>query len=98
MENIIPQYQTDTIVPYELFSYDKRLRKPIRARLLGILETDTVIRAVSQKTPESRQILRSGNDEDVPYPSQHQYRYRIVDHRLVIDWEQLLAHSLGNWI
>src|SRR5262249_11636337 len=48
------------------------------------------------ETLESRQVLGSRDDQDLPHPAQHQGRERVVDHRLVIDGKQLLADRAGD--
>ena len=37
-------------------------------------------------------------NEDIPYPSEHEHRDRVVDHGLIIDRQELLAHALGDGI
>jgi len=39
-----------------------------------------------------------GDDENVAYAGEHQYRDGIVDHRLVENGEQLLAHAFGDGV
>src|SRR5471032_277888 len=38
------------------------------------------------------------NDQNFTDPSQHQRGQRIVDHRLVVDRQQLLGSNQGHWV
>jgi hypothetical protein len=47
--------------------------------------------AVAQQHFEARRVLRRGNDQHVADAGQHQRAQRVVDHRLVVHRQQLLA-------
>ena len=82
----------------ELFSDHEGLGETVRRGLLGILKSDAELGAIAKKLAEIRQIVRSGNDQDILDPRQHQDGERVIDHRLVIDRHELLAHGDGQWI
>ncbi|MNW09717.1 hypothetical protein D3C71_2067810 [compost metagenome] len=42
--------------------------------------------------------MRGGDDENLANAGQHQHRDRIVDHRLVVDRQQLLGYTQGNGV
>ena len=44
---------------------------------------------------KSRQVLGSGNDENLADARQHQGAEQLVNYRLVVNWHQLLADSLS---
>ena len=46
--------------------------------------------AVAKQPGEQRRVVRRRNDEDVADAREHQGAERVIDHRLVIDREQLL--------
>ena len=54
-----------------------------------------VVRAVTQEPLEARQVVRRGDDEDVADAREHEGADGVVDHRLVVNWQQLLADALG---
>ena len=66
------------------------LRDALGPRLLGIGEAHAEARAVAQQAAELRQVLGRGDHQDVADAGQHQRRQRVVDHRLVVDRQQLL--------
>ena len=74
----------------------KRLGEPVGARLFGVGEFQAEVRAVTQQPAEQRQILRCGDDQDLTDAGQHEHRQRVVDHRLVVDGHELLAHGDGQ--
>ena len=42
--------------------------------------------------------MRGGDDQDIPDARQHEGGQRVVDHRFVVNREQLLADQTGEWI
>ena len=75
-------------IPEELQFTTKGRTAPARDK------SDSEVLSVPQKSLESRQVRRRGDDEYVPDPSHHQHRDRIVNHRLVINRHNLLGNSL----
>ncbi len=61
-------------------------------------KTLTIVAAITQQPLKTEQILQGGDDENLPYPCQHQCRDGIIDHRHVVDGQQLLAYSLGDGV
>jgi hypothetical protein len=72
------------------------LRKAIRAGLGHIFKRDTPLAAVAQHALELFLILRRGDDCDLADVAEHQHRQRVIDHRLVIDRQQLFGHTHGD--
>ena len=54
--------------------------------------------AVTQQSLKLRHVRRCGDQQDVPNACQHQCRQRVVDHRLVVNRQQLLVHDTGDGI
>ena len=63
----------------------------VRPRLLGVGKAHAEPLAVAQQAAELRQVLRRGDHQDVADAGQHQRGQRVVDHRLVVDRQQLLG-------
>ena len=51
---------------------------------------------VAEQPPEAGQVVRGADQQDLPDAGEHQRRQRVVDHRLVVDREQLLRHRPGD--
>ena len=98
VENVISEHETGAIVADKLFSNDKCLREAVRGGLLSILEVHAVVRSVAKQAPEAGEVVGGADDEDIADPGQHQGADGVIDHRLVINGEQLLAHALCDWI
>ncbi|GAA2054003.1 hypothetical protein GCM10009800_48680 [Nocardiopsis rhodophaea] len=58
--------------------------------LLGVIDVQPQMTAVAEEPSELRKIVGRADDEDVPHVGQHQDGQRIVDHRFVVDRDQLL--------
>ena len=54
--------------------------------------------AVPQQPAELLLVLGRGDDRDLAQAGQHQHRQRIVDHRLVVERQQLLRQRMGDRI
>ena len=74
------------------------MRQAIRAGLLSITEIHAIIAAIAQQATKTRQIIRGGNNEDIPDPRQHEHGDRIIHHRLIEDRQQLLADAFGDGV
>ena len=89
IENIITQHQTGAIITDEFFTDDESLCETIRARLLSILKMNAIVRTITKQTFEARQVVGRGDDEDIAYASLHQHADRVIDHRFVVDRQEL---------
>ena len=69
----------------------KRLGQAVGAGLDLVLQMQAVLAAVTQQRLKARGVGRGGDDQNVLNARQHQGRQRIVDHRLVIDGQQLFG-------
>ena len=72
------------------------LSQAVGTGLLGVGEADTEVRAVSKQALKVGQVVGGRNDQNVPDTRQHERGERIVDHRLVVDGQQLLARHGGE--
>ena len=67
------------------------LAMPSGSRLHRIVDADAPLAAVAQQRLEARHFRLGGDDEDVANSGQHQRGQRIIDHRLIVDRQQLLG-------
>src|SRR5918993_3221051 len=96
--DIVAQDQHGGAAGHELGADHIGLSQTLGLGLLGIGEADAPLLACAQKLREARQVVRSGDDQDVAYPRQHQGSERVVDHRLVIDRQKLLRRDVGHGV
>ena len=62
MENIVTQYQADTVASDELAADEESLSQSVGRGLFCLLEAYAKVAAVSQQPTESRQVVRCGYD------------------------------------
>ena len=96
VEDVVPQDQAHAVVTDELLADEEGLCEAVRGGLLGVGKTDPVVGTVAQQAPEAREVQRGTDDQDVADAREHQDADRIIDHRLVVDGQQLLADALGD--
>ncbi|OIQ75685.1 hypothetical protein GALL_426430 [mine drainage metagenome] len=95
-EQVVAQHQAARRVADEVAADDEGLGQPVGAGLHRVVQVESPLAAVTQQLGESRRVLRGGNDEDVAHAGKHQRRQRVVDHRLVVHRQQLLADRLRD--
>src|SRR5207247_4644221 len=71
---------------------DESLRQALGTWLDLVLDAEAEVAAVAEETLERALVLRAGDDQDVADPGEHERRERVVDHGLVVDRNELLAH------
>ena len=98
MKDVVPEDQAGAIVSDELLADDEGLGQAVRRRLLGVLETDAIVRTVPEQAAEARQVLRCRNNQNLPDAGLEQDGHRIIDHRLVIDGQKLLGNPFGDGV
>jgi len=98
VEDVVAKDEADIVLADKLLADAKRLREPGRACLDGIFELDPEAGTVAQHVSVGRLVSGSSDDKDVPDASEHQHRQGVVDHRLVIDRQQLLGHPESDRI
>ena len=93
VEDVVTKHKRARLSGDELFAEDERLCQTVGAGLHLVGEVHAIMRSVTEQTFEVRQVLRRGDDQNVTDTRQHQHRQRIIDHRLVVDGEQLLRRD-----
>ena len=97
-KNVVAQHHRNRIAADEILTDDERLRQAVRRRLNGIRQIHAELPSVSQQALKARRILRRRNNQNIPNARVHQHRHRIVNHRLIVNREQLFARHLGQRI
>ena len=96
MEEIVPQHQRSWVARQEVGADQKRLGQPFRAWLHCVLDRHAPATAIAEQTLESFLVVRSGDDQHLTDPRQHQCAERVIDHWLVVNRQQLFADGLGD--
>lgn len=95
-EDVVAEHERAGLARDPALADEEGLREAVRRGLLGVAERDAEARPVAEQPLEVRQVRRRRDDEDVAYPRHHERGERVVDHRLVVDGQQLLARYRGQ--
>ena len=95
-EDVVAEHERHRLAADERLADDERLGEALGLRLLGVLEPASPLGPVTEETLEPGQVLGRGDDEDLPDPGRDQRRERVVDHRLVVHRQELLADDGGH--
>ena len=98
VKDVVAEDQAYAVGPDELLPDEEGLGKALGARLNGICYPKAPPRPIPEEVLEKRQVDRCGDDKDVTDFGEHQNGKRVIDHRLIVDGKQLLAHHLGDRI
>jgi len=98
VEDVVTQHQAARLAGHEIAADQVGLRQPVRARLHGVLDVHAPLRTVAQQLLEQRLFVRGVDDQHFADARQHQHAERVIDHRLVVHRQQLLADALGDRI
>ena len=90
VEDVVAEHQRHPVIADEVAADHEGLRESLRPGLLRIRQREAERRSVAEQLPEVRQVVGRGDHEDVAHPRQHQRRQWVVDHRLVVDRQELL--------
>ena len=93
-----PRTSAESLVADEVGADDEGLGQAVRAGLDGVLQVDAPLAAVAEQLLEARGVLRGGDDQDVPDAGQQERGQRVIDHRLVVDRQQLLGDRQGGGV
>jgi hypothetical protein len=75
----------------EFLGDDQRLGDAVGLGLHRVGERQAPLRAVAEQVPERDAVARRRDDEEFADAGAHQGCERVIDHRLVVDRQQLLA-------
>ena len=91
VEDIVAQDQRHRFAADEIRADQEGLRQPVGLRLHGISDRDPELAAVPQQALEPADVVGRRDQEHLADAGQHQRRQRVIDHRLVVDRQELLA-------
>ena len=98
IEYIVAKYHRTGIISNKVLANEKSLRQAIRTRLYCIGQVNAKLRAIAKQFFKARCIIRRRNNQDILNACQHQCRQRIINHRFIINRQQLLACYLRQRI
>src|SRR5690606_764114 len=96
VEDVVAQNQAYPVIADEFFADDKSLGQAVRIGLNGITEPNTKLFSGAQKPLILGKVIRCRNDQHFADTCQHEHRDGVVNHRLVVDWQELFRHTEGD--
>src|SRR5450759_1767328 len=96
VEDVVAEHECRRVGADEARADDERLGEPVRFRLGGVADRDAELRPVTEQALELLGVVRRRDHQHVADPGQDQRRQRVVDHRLVVHRDELLAHADGD--
>ena len=96
VKNVITQDQGGSGSGEEFLRQQEGLGDAFRRGLFLVGQADAEIFPVAEEVFKSWEILRSGDDEDILDAAQHEGGQRVINHRFVVDREQLFARDTGE--
>ena len=91
VKNIVAENECDRIVADEVAPQNERMREPDRLVLHHIADVDAPGRAITEQMAIERQVLGGGNQQNILNAREHQHRQWVIDHRLVVDRQELFV-------
>ena len=92
-EQVVAQDQGAWRAIQKIFGQNKGLGQAIGWGLFNIGKRHPPVRSIPQKPFELFHIFRRRDNRDLANIRQHQNAQRIIDHRLIIDWQQLFRYA-----
>ncbi|MNO89191.1 hypothetical protein D3C76_806680 [compost metagenome] len=93
MEDVVAEYQRIEVVADEGFADQEGLGQSVRGFLECVVQVEAPLAAVAQQLLEAGRVLGRRDDQDLADTGQHQRAERVIDHRLVVDRQQLLGNG-----
>ena len=98
IEDVVTEDQRDGVVADEITADNERFGKAVGLGLFGIRYGKAGLTAVAEPGLKRGHVPRRRDDQDFPNSGYHQDAERVIDHRLVIDRQQLLRNGDCNRI
>ena len=98
MEDVVTQNQARRPAVDKVAADQKSLGQPAGMRLHGIFKAQAPLTAIAQQLVKQVLLMRGGDEQDFIDSRHHQGGQRVVDHRLVVHRQQLLADHLGQQV
>jgi hypothetical protein len=92
-EDIISKYQAAGIPTYEIAPNNESLGDAARLTLDSVRQPKSPPRSVTKQRLVPLLILWGCDYQYLPYPGKHQCSQRIINHRLIVDWQQMFVYT-----
>jgi hypothetical protein len=94
LDDVVAEHDDDAVVVGEMLGQAERLGDAALAFLVGVVELLEAERLpVAEQAEELARVLAARDDHDVVEPGVDERLDRVVDHRLVVDGQQVLVRD-----
>jgi hypothetical protein len=91
-EDVVRQHDDAVVAVDEVLGEPERLRNPARLRLVGVEQAVAAVGApVAEQAQELSRVRASGDDHDLVHSGADERLDRVLDHRPVVDRQQVLV-------
>src|SRR5262245_35430998 len=91
VEDVVTEGQRYGVIADEGAADDERLGQALGARLHGIIDREPEMTAILEQAAEGLLVLRRRDHQNLADAGEHQRRKGVINHRFVVDGDQLLA-------
>ena len=92
VEDVIAQHKAYRVIAHELAADEQRVRDTTRDRLFCIANTDAELASVAEQRTECVCFVRRNDYHDIGNARLHENCKRVINHGLVVNRKQRLAH------
>ena len=97
LDDVVAQHHADLLAVGEMFGQRQGVGDAAFAFLVGVVDVlQAELLAVGQQAQKIAGIPAAGDDQDVLDPGIHQSLDRVVDHRPVVDRQQMFVGDFGE--
>ncbi len=98
VKKIVAENERAAPIRNELLGDHQCLSDSLRALLDRVGDRNSPLRDIPEQAFELGPVPRCGDDENVGDAAEHERRERIINQRLVVDWQQLLTHRARHGV
>ena len=96
VEQVVAEDERALVAVEEPLAQDERLGESVGAVLDHVGDGKSQVRPVAEQSAERVLVVGRRDEQDLAQAREHQRAQRVVDHRLVVDRQQLLGDRAGD--
>ncbi|MPM64768.1 hypothetical protein SDC9_111657 [bioreactor metagenome] len=97
-ENVIAQNQGHFFASNELLTHNKSICQAARFILASVGELKPKLRSIPKQPLKTGQVFWRADHQNIADACQHKHGKRVIDHRFIVNRQQLLAGCQSEWV